>query len=353
LHPWDLRMTREFLPVCICIPTYNAAATIRETLSSALAQTYPNFTIKVLDNASTDGTLEIVESFRDERISIVRSETNIGAVANFDRCIQLAEGPYTEIFHSDEVYEPDMVARQVEVLESNPAVGMVFTEAHLIDSKSRVFGETTVAKYIGAPSGTVAIRTYEELLPAIYRAGNFLLCSGALVRTDIYKNEVCRWRADLFASSCDLDVWLRILEKHSAAFILAKLMRTRTSQTQASYTEIKRNVARADMFLVLDHYLEKPRSQKVLTSVDMAGYAAMQRMDRARRAMNLYLMSRSDEARPLLRENFEFGLIAYAFRSRRGLLTLLLTVALRLMIFVGADRVGKKIMGTIVQKAGK
>ncbi|MDB5799556.1 MAG: glycosyl transferase family 2 [Rhodocyclales bacterium] len=336
--------------VCICIPTYNAEVTIKETLVSALAQDYPNFTIRIFDNASTDRTLEIIESFQDERISIFRSDRNIGAIANFDRCISVVEGTYTEMFHADEVYEPDMVSRQVVAMEARPEAGAAFTEAYLIDSASRVFGETTVAKYIGAERGTVAVRSYEELLPAIYRAGNFLLCSGALVRTKIYQEEIVRWRGDMFSSSCDLDVWLRILEQHSVLFVLDKLMRTRTSRTQASYTEIKRNTARADMFLVLDHYLDKPRSQRALTASDIAGYAAMQRMDRARRAMNLYLLGRKQEAVPLLNENLGFGIVSYAFRSKRGLLTLLLTVYLRSMIALGADRLGKKLMQFADQK---
>ena len=119
--------------VCICIPTYNAAATIRETLTSILAQTYTNLVIHVSDNASTDKTLEIVESMADSRIHIHRHENNIGAEGNFTRCIQLATGKYTAIFHADDLYGADMVAKQVAFLESHPDAGAVFTEAEMID----------------------------------------------------------------------------------------------------------------------------------------------------------------------------------------------------------------------------
>ncbi|MFT3735702.1 MAG: glycosyltransferase family 2 protein [Rhodocyclaceae bacterium] len=334
----------HYPPVCICIPAFNAAKTIRETLASALAQTYPNFRIVVLDNASTDGTRDIVRSFADPRISLVQQESNIGAVANFDLCIQVADGTYTEIFHADEVYAPDMVAKQVAAMEAHPEAGVVFTEGNLIDSESRVFGETSVAKFIGAESGSVAIRQYEALVPALYRAGNFLLCSGALVRTAIYKDLVQRWRADIFASSCDLDVWMRIAEKHPVLFILEKLMSTRTSLTQASYLEIKRNTNRADMFLVLDHYLEDSRTRAALTPEDLAGYEAMQRMDRARRAMNLYMLGKSAEASAVLDDNLVLSLLTYAWRSRRGLMTCLLTVYLKGAILSRADRLGRAVM---------
>ena len=106
-------MSDDLPLVCICVPTYNSAASIRETLESILAQTYLNLTIHVSDNASTDGTLKIVESISDRRISLHRHDVNVGGEGNFNRCIHFAAGKYTAIFHADDIYEPDMVAAQV------------------------------------------------------------------------------------------------------------------------------------------------------------------------------------------------------------------------------------------------
>ena len=122
-------MSNDLPLVCICIPTYNAAASIRETLESILAQTYLNLTIHVSDNASTDETLKIVESISDRRIALHRHDVNIGGEGNFNRCIQFAEGKYTAIFHADDIYEPNMVTRQVAFLEADEEAGAVFTEA--------------------------------------------------------------------------------------------------------------------------------------------------------------------------------------------------------------------------------
>ncbi|WP_413287827.1 glycosyltransferase family 2 protein [Bdellovibrio sp. HCB337] len=336
--------------VCICIPCYNSEKTIGETIQSALKQTYSNFIIRVLDNASTDRTLQIVESFKDERITIYRSEKNIGAIANFDRCIELACGKYTEIFHADEVYEPEIVARQVESLESNPEAGVAFTEAFLIDSESKAFGQTSVARYLGREKGQTVLLNYEELFPVILRAGNFLLCSGALVRTEIYQKEIQKWNGQQFLTSCDLDVWLRILEQHKILIILENLMSTRTSQTQASYLELKRNTNRADMFLVLDYYLQKPRSQNAVKKSDILGYQALERMDIARRAMNMYLMGQTKEAGALLKGHFHFELLAKAFESKRGMLTFLLISYLKFVLLLGLDKMGHHILHAIVIK---
>ena len=106
--------------VCVCVPTYNAEATIAETLGSILSQTYQNIKVIVVDNASTDRTVSIANTFNDPRLTIHRNTINIGAVKNFDLCIELAEGRYTAIHHADEVYEKELLERQVAVLEGFP-----------------------------------------------------------------------------------------------------------------------------------------------------------------------------------------------------------------------------------------
>ena len=73
--------------VCICIPTYNVAATVRETLESILAQTYKNIVVHISDNASTDGTLDVIESITDSRITIHRHAVNVGGEGNFNRYV--------------------------------------------------------------------------------------------------------------------------------------------------------------------------------------------------------------------------------------------------------------------------
>ena len=126
--------------VCICVPTYNVESTVSETILSILAQTYTNIVIHISDNASTDNTLSIIEALNDPRIIIHRNETNVGGEGNFTRCIQLATGKYTAIFHADDVYSQDMVAKQVAYLELNADIGGVFTAANTIDECGQNIG---------------------------------------------------------------------------------------------------------------------------------------------------------------------------------------------------------------------
>ena len=105
--------------VCICIPTYNAEKTIAATLRSVLGQTYQHLNIQIVDNHSSDATVTIVESFSDERITLHHNSVNLGGEGNFNRCIALARGKYTAIYHADDIYESEMVAAQVAFLEKH------------------------------------------------------------------------------------------------------------------------------------------------------------------------------------------------------------------------------------------
>ena len=76
----------------MCLPVYNGAAYIAESIESVLAQTYGDFRLIVSDNCSTDNTEDIVRSFSDRRLTYVRNARNLGVVGNFNRCLSLAEG---------------------------------------------------------------------------------------------------------------------------------------------------------------------------------------------------------------------------------------------------------------------
>ncbi len=124
--------------VSILIPVYNRKKYIAECIQSALEQTFSDFEIVIVDNASDDGTWEICQKYiaRDGRIRIFRNETNIGPVRNWVRCAQEARGKYSKILFSDDLLEPDCVMRMIEALE-NPDVGLVFCAVRVGESKEK------------------------------------------------------------------------------------------------------------------------------------------------------------------------------------------------------------------------
>lgn len=322
--------------VCICIPTFNSEKTIQETLQSLQRQTYSDFIIKVVDNASTDQTLALVKALDDPRIDIFDSHTNIGAEANFERCIALSEGPYVAIYHADDVYAPDMVERQIAYLENNADVAAVFTNAILINEKGHVIGWHGLQKRF-FPSDHKF--TFPTIFSLILRYSNFFICPTAMVRGDVYRNDVRQWRGDLYRTSADLDVWFRILLKHPICILPDRLIRYRISQQQES-TKLRLRLERSDLFLVLDSYLSNPRVNTFLSKKDQRAFRRLERTDRVVRAVNLCLSNKGSEAKPLVFDIFSLDAIWSALRTFRGFSTFAAGVIVRFILLLNLKSSG-------------
>src|SRR3954449_5755554 len=101
----------------IGIPTYNRADLLRQALESALDQTYPDVEVLVCDDASEDGTAEVVKAFGD-RVRYHRNATNIGMYPNFARAIELASGEYFSLLQDDDLIHRDFVRRVLEAFKA-------------------------------------------------------------------------------------------------------------------------------------------------------------------------------------------------------------------------------------------
>lgn len=125
--------------VSILIPAWNRERLIRACVDSALAQTWPEIEVVVCDNASTDGTWSILQEIaaRDPRVRIFRHAENLGPVRNWQRCMAEARGHYGKILWSDDLLEPDCVARMAECLEAHPEVGFVFCKTRVMDEQKQ------------------------------------------------------------------------------------------------------------------------------------------------------------------------------------------------------------------------
>lgn len=111
--------------VSVVIPAYNAAGFIAETLESVLGQTYRPLEIIVVDDGSRDGTPEVVERFASHGVRLIRQE-NAGPSAARNRGIAVATGTYIAFLDADDLWLPEKTARQVEVMEEHPDMGLLF-----------------------------------------------------------------------------------------------------------------------------------------------------------------------------------------------------------------------------------
>jgi len=145
--------------VSILIPVYNRENMVATALSSAIAQTYPNIEIIVVDNCSTDRTYEVVQEYarRDQRIRCFRNDENVGPVRNWKKCLKYSRGEYVKILFSDDWLEPDAIERLLIPLMVHPEAGFSY-------SSVQIHYETTAQ----------TVRAYEQGKSRLMESSKFL-----------------------------------------------------------------------------------------------------------------------------------------------------------------------------------
>lgn len=121
--------------VGIGLPVYNGERFLKNALDSILAQTFTDFELIIVDNASTDGTEGICREYaeRDSRIRYHRNGENIGLVGNFRRAFELSRGDYFRWACADDMCKPTLLAECADVLNHAPSVVLVYAKAEFID----------------------------------------------------------------------------------------------------------------------------------------------------------------------------------------------------------------------------
>ena len=129
---------------------YNAQAFLRDAIDSILAQTFSDFELIVVDDASSDETPTIIAHYSDPRIRILRNSTNLGVGGARNKGLSIARGKYIAIHDADDTSVPDRLAQQVAYLDANPEVGLIGSaQLHVITSQplSKAFSNIRDFRY--------------------------------------------------------------------------------------------------------------------------------------------------------------------------------------------------------------
>ena len=193
-------MIKQHFPfVSVCIPVFNGRNYIKDCINSVLKQSYTNFELLIVDNCSIDETQSLVENYNDERIRYIRNNLNIGALNNFNKCIEMAAGEYFVLLPHDDILLPGALKEFVSALE-NKNIGLVYSALHLIDENG-----DTLHKKINHNSNMSF--TSEEALKDLIN--NFMPIQCAMVRIDILKK---LGGFDLkYSLSTDIHLWSRVI----------------------------------------------------------------------------------------------------------------------------------------------
>ena len=190
--------------VTVAIPTHNRAGLLREAIDSVLQQTFQDFEVLVLDDASTDDTPMVVDSYTDPRIRRIRHSVNVGMKANWNRGVELADGEFVTLLHDDDRWDPRFLERAMVMMKQNPELGFVYS----------------------APAGISGLSKRDRIYSPLdaldhLRKRNEVGVEAVLVRRDALI-AVGRFR-DRWPFSMDWDAWLRIAARHPVGFLAESL----------------------------------------------------------------------------------------------------------------------------------
>ena len=127
--------------VSIILPVYNGAETISSAINSIILQNYKSWELILLDDASHDNSVEIMNSFTDDRIQIIAGEKNIGLPATLNKGIEFAQGEYIARMDQDDIAFPERMAKQVEFLTLNDDIDLLGTAALVFTSDGQISGQ--------------------------------------------------------------------------------------------------------------------------------------------------------------------------------------------------------------------
>jgi glycosyltransferase involved in cell wall biosynthesis len=166
-------MNAAFPKVSVIIPTYNRAHVIRRALHSVLRQTYENLEVIVVDDASTDNTVDVVASIHDERIVFLQQKNRRGAAVARNIGIQAATGDFVAFQDSDDEWLSEKIEKQMAMmLSANVSIGLVYTGFLRFENKTATY----------FPSKNVKMKSGRILGSLLI--GNFVTTQSVVVRKD-------------------------------------------------------------------------------------------------------------------------------------------------------------------------
>lgn len=163
-------METQHPTVSVLMPSYNAEKYIESAVRSALAQTFTDFELLVLDDCSTDGTVSILKRLaqEDSRIRILSNEVNLGVAKTRNRGIELCRGEYIALLDSDDLWYPEKLEKQLALARSTGSE-ILYCSYDMIDEA-------------GQPRGSFAVPERTDFDAMLVRS--VLSCSTVLLKRD-------------------------------------------------------------------------------------------------------------------------------------------------------------------------
>lgn len=217
--------------VSIVMPMYNCARFVAQSIESVLSQTYPHWELLIVDDVSTDNSVEIVNEYasRDERIRLLCNATNSGAAESRNYALREAKGKWIAFLDSDDLWMPEKLEKQIRFMEENGY--------HFSYTQYRQISED------GDPLGVLCTGP-KKVTKALLFAYDYIGCL-----TVMYDREhVGLVQIPNLKKRNDYALWLKVV-KHCTCYLLPEILAQYRVRTVGSITDRKAGILR-----IIKHY---------------------------------------------------------------------------------------------------
>lgn len=200
-------MVKKF--VSIVTPSFNSARYIEQTVKSVFAQTHQNWELIIVDDYSTDNSVEIIKQLitMSSKVKLIQFSSNKGAAEARNAAINNASGEFIAFLDSDDIWHPNKLERQLDFMERD--IDFSFTAYELIDEMGGLLGKQVDADQVGSFN-------YQDMLKKKATLG----CSTVMLRRSGFSDI----SMPLLRTGQDYGLWLKLLKTGKQAYVLNKVM---------------------------------------------------------------------------------------------------------------------------------
>ena len=320
--------------VSVCLPSYNYAPFLRQCIDSIQEQTCSDFELIIIDDASTDESLQIIQTYRDSRLRFERHLSRLGSVVTWNHCLELAQGEYVSFLCADDFFLPDKLQRQIDVFRQDTSIGLVHTDGYWVTEsgeQERTFSQvfpTDLQDYLAEDHTTPAPMELRRLAGGY----NYIHLSNAMFHR--------RWAIEVggfsthFPYAADWDLWLRLAERHTVGYLARPLAAYRRHSRNLTLAMQRSGQEFRDWYGVTEAAFERwPAQAGEPTSVRRTAYRVIRQHLLARVHAD-YAQGRN----PAVRRDLRLG-----FRHDPQLLTDSLALATYLKALFGGKRTKQRV----------
>jgi len=238
--------------ISVCIPTYNYARYLPETIESVLDQSFSDFELIIIDDCSSDDTAVVVGRYaeRDRSIRFSVNAKNLGMVENWNLCLTRAKGEFIKyVFGDDLLSSRDALKKMVSVLEADSSISLVASSRDFIDTRSRKLKSESRFRRNGVFSGT-------DVINRCLKEQKNLIGEPTVVM--FRKRDAARGFLPHYSQIVDQEMWFFLLEQGNFAFLTESLISFRIHPEQQTTKNVNTLNNVEDIFHLYDDYMNRP-----------------------------------------------------------------------------------------------